>query len=110
MEEMLDIVIGMETDEVSAHDPMKDRLFPFRGQQAEDLIGRERDMQEESDGGVGFFLTEKLGQQHKLVVMDPDLVVGFQHRQDLFGKESVNLEVGIEIMGLVFYQIGKIME
>ena len=63
---------GLESDEIRREEALKEGLA--HGETAENLGGREGDVQEKSDGNVrGQFGrgTEEGGEEHKVVVVDP---------------------------------------
>ena len=68
---MADVVAGVEADVVGAEDPAQE-LAPRR-QQAVDLGGRERDVQEEADREVGpARCGARAGSEREVEVVDPD--------------------------------------
>ena len=70
--EVAEVGGGVEADQVGAEHALE-QLLPGR-QGAEQLFGRERDVQEEADPGVGEPAPEQAGHQQQLVVVDPDQV------------------------------------
>src|SRR5258707_14326259 len=101
---MLHIVISVEADEIGPHDTLQQRLLPFRRQQTEYLVGRKRDMQEKTDGSVRLFLPEQVRQQHKLVVMYPDLIIRLQQGRQRFCKLLIDLHIDVEEPALILAQ------
>ncbi len=63
---------GVEADEIGAEHSLEE-LLALR-QQAEDLGGGERDVEEEPDPRVGDQLAQEGREEHELVVVDPDEV------------------------------------
>src|SRR6266576_1882540 len=67
-------------------------------------------MEEEADGRLGPLHPQQMRQDHELVVMDPDLVVGPELRHQLLGEELVHLDIGIKVLTFVVGEGGEIVE
>ena len=94
LEEVLGVVVGMEPDEVSPEHPLQQRASPAVGHEAEQLIGREGDVQEEAHLQAGPAPPEHRRQQQEVVVVDPDDVVRSGLLQDGVAEHFVDELVG----------------
>ena len=83
----------LEADQVGAEQPLDDRRPPR--QLGEQLVGRERDVQEEADGEVGPLLAQQRRDQLQLVVVHPDDGVLGGDGGGALGEPLVDLHVGV---------------
>ena len=94
LEEVLGVVVGMKPDEIGPEHPLQQRAPPAVGQEAEQFIGREGDVQEEADLQAGPSPPEHRRQQQEVVVVDPDGVVRSGLLQDGVAEHFVDEFVG----------------
>src|SRR5512135_630348 len=73
-EEVLRVVERVKADHVRPQYSPKNGLPPGTGHQAEDLEGGKRDVQEESYLRFGNLPSDHAGQQHQVVVVNPDQI------------------------------------
>ena len=94
-EEMSGVVIRMEADQVTLQHAHKQLLS--HGQNSVYLARRERGVQEESNldilPGVADLLAQHLGEEHEMVVVDPDHVAVLHVFGHGLGEEAVHLLV-----------------
>ena len=83
----------LEADQVGAEQPLEDLAAPR--QLAEELGGRERDVQVEADAQVGPQVAQHLRHQLQLVVLDPDGGALGGHLGGLLGEAPVDRDVGV---------------
>ena len=99
VQEMLGVVVGVEPDQVRPQETLQDLPAPRLGQQAENLERGEGDVQEEPDRGRGLLLPQQLGEQHEVVVVNPDHVVGLHERRHGLTENAVDAPVmGVETL------------
>src|SRR6202012_3216385 len=110
LQEMLNIIVGMEADEVGAHDAMQQGLFPLGGQEAENLVRGERDVQEKTDRRFRSFLPQQMRKEHQLIIVYPHLVTRLQQRHDFFREKLVHLNISVKILAFIIGKVGKIMK
>ena len=67
-------------------------------------------MQEEADLGFGEFPANQFGQKHKLVIVNPYLVLGVGDLNDRIAKRAVDLLVSLPELLLIDCVQGEIME
>lgn len=92
-DEVAHVVVGVECDQIGSQHAPQD-LRPF-GQDAEEFVRREGDVVEITDAQRGTMFAQQSGQQHELVVLHPDDVVGFDPAENLFAEERVDFPVGL---------------
>ena len=88
----------MEADQVGAEHALQQPVA--RGQRAEQLLGRKRDVEEEPDPGSGQAFAQEAGEQEELVVVNPDHVAGPVVRGDHVGEGLVGLHVAVPMADL----------
>ena len=90
-DEVAHVVVRVEGDQVGAqHTPQQ--FGPF-GQNPEQFVAGERDVVEIADAERGHDLAEHAGQQHELVILHPDDVVGTDQVAHLLAEEPVDFAV-----------------
>ena len=67
-------------------------------EQSKHFEGREGDVEEEADAGIGKPVADQLGEEEQLVVVDPDDVVGTSVLEDGVGEALVDAPVGGELV------------
>lgn len=91
------VVVGMEPDEVAVKDAQQQ--FVSDGEDPVDLTAGEGRVEEEPDLdvdlGISDLLPEHLGQQHQVVIMDPNQVAVAHLFRDGFGEKPVGFFVGL---------------
>jgi hypothetical protein len=90
LEEVLGVVVGMKPDEIGPEHSLQERPAPAVGQEAEQFIGREGDVQEEADLQARPSRPKHRRQQQKVVVVDPDGVVRSGLLQDGVAEQFVD--------------------
>jgi hypothetical protein len=95
-EEVASVVVGVEADEIAVEQASEESLT--HGKNTVDLTARERSVEEKADTDVllggGDLLAEHLGEQHQVVIVDPDKVVILHILEDGLGEETVDFLVG----------------
>lgn len=90
------VVVCVEANQVALEDA-KQQLLANR-KDTVDLAAGERSMQEEANLdvllGVADFLAQHLGQQHQVVIVDPNEVAILDILDHLLGEQTVDLLVG----------------
>ena len=97
--EVLEVGVGLEGHEVRAQEAAQHLVAP--GQDAQQLRGREGDVQEEPDARLGGDVAEHARQQHQVVVVDPHRVPGLQVLEDRVAEAPVRGHVGRPQLGVV---------
>ncbi len=90
------VFVRLEADDIGTEEPLEDRLA--LGQDPEDLRWRERDVQEETAAHGRLRRPQQSGEEHELVVLDPDEIVGARPVDDRSGEPFVG--VSIRVPGL----------
>ena len=85
------VVADLEADVVGPEDAAQELLA--RGQQAVDLRGRERDVQEEADRQPRRPRAQHRGNEHEMEVVHPHARVGLAVLEDRLGEALVHLDV-----------------
>ena len=98
----------MEAGEVRPQHPRR-QLFP-PGVDAEHLVGGERRVEEEADAQRRPFGLEHRGDEHELVVVDPDQVAVGGVVQHLGGEPPVHLAVRVPPRGVVAEPAGQVVQ
>ena len=98
----------METDQVGPDDPLQQLAPP--GQQPEELVRWEGNVQKEANLRVGQLLADHAGQQHQLIVVDPDAVVWFDYLEQGVAEAPVDPHVGLPEILVVYRVVGEIVE
>ena len=80
------------------------------GQGAEQLLGGERDVEEEPDPGAGQPVAQEPGQEKQLVVVHPDQVAGAVVGRDHVGERLVRLDVALPVAHLERDLIQQVVE
>ena len=93
--EVLQVVMGVEGNRVGA-EQTREQLGPAR-QQPEHVRRREGSVEEEGDLGVRGCFTNEAGQQHQVIVVDPDQIARLEVFQHHVAKPLVGLDVGIPV-------------
>jgi hypothetical protein len=65
---------------------------------------------EEADARSGHGLAQHFGQQHQLIIMNPDEVVGFEVFEHHIAKAAVGIDVSLPVFGLEIEQRRKLMK
>src|SRR5690606_201834 len=74
LKKMLYVFVRMKSDEIRAQQTSDEFLLPLTVKQPENLVRRERYMQEESDCRVRQLFTYELGKEEKMIVVNPEYV------------------------------------
>src|SRR6266571_6080109 len=85
------VIVRVEPDQVGAEHATQEFAVPR--QETEDVVRRERDVQEESDPRVGNALPDHLRHEEQLVVVNPYDVIRAERMRDFVGKALVHLAV-----------------
>ncbi len=107
-QKVMGVIVGMKSHQVGAQKPTED-LFP-PGQKPEDFEGRKWDMKEKADGRPGQPLAKQGGQEHQMVIMDPDLIAGPDDFEGFAAEFLIDPLVGGPVTLVVDGVSGKIME
>ena len=97
-DEVAGVGLRVEADQRRAEDALEQ--VPARGQQAEELRRRERDVGEEPDRGAGHLAAHHLRHQHEVVVVDPDEIPGAVFADDRFREGAVDGPVRLPALDL----------
>ncbi len=95
VQEVARVAVDVEPDEVGREHAAKEVLVP--GEQAEHVVGREGDVEEEGHGGRHVHLAEERGHQHQVVVLHPDQIVGSDALGDRLGETLVHRSIGVPV-------------
>ena len=76
-----------------------EKFLPSR-QNRKDFRRGERDVQEETDSCIRQLFAKHSGQEHQVVVVNPDQVVRSVTLDRRISKESVRLDVGLPVFGV----------
>ncbi len=98
-QEILHVVVGVETHHIGPHDTVDDDIAPGRGQQPKYLERGKGNMEKEADFVFGKLLPDQVGQHHQLVVVNPDHVVGLDDVLHGFVKQQIGFLVRLEELG-----------
>ena len=105
--EILEVVVGLEADEIVMREPAHDLLMHRHG---EEHIGRRPgDVQEEADLVLEAHLAQFGGQRDQMVVVDPDDVVRLDQRRQPVGEEAVDAEIAGHFLAAIFGKIQPVM-
>jgi hypothetical protein len=107
-DEVVPVQPDVEGDGIGGQQAAEDLLAPW--QRAEDLRWRERDVQEEVDPAAKAELPQQAGDQHQVVVVDPDAGAFAGDREHDFGESSVDARVGPKVLGCEHGLPGKVVE
>ena len=106
--EMTQVRRGVEADEVGAEHALEHSVA--RGQGPEQLLGGERDVEEEPDARPRQPLAQEPGQEEELVVVDPDRVARPVVRRDHVGEGLVGLDVAVPVAHLQGDLVEQVVE
>ena len=98
-EEMANVAVGMEPNEVCSKEAGEDLSSP--GQVPEDFERGKGDVVEVTDLGIGKTFPEHLREEHQVVVVDPDGVVGPGHLHHGVAELLVHPLVNLPCLGVV---------
>ena len=96
-QECLDIVMGVESDEVQRQQPFQN--LAVLGKQTEDVEMGKRDVQEEAEVRVRQALPEAPRHQHEVVIVNPEDVAGSVDLKHFVAELFVGLLVGLPFGG-----------
>ena len=100
VEEVLRVAPHVEADEIAGEQGLEDLARP--GEQAEDVVGREGDVEEEGEVGAGAFVSHRDGCEHELIVVQPhEPVLGL--REGRLGEAPVDAPV---VLPLATVEVG----
>ncbi len=102
------MTVGLESDVVGAEDSQEELLAAR--QDAEDLRGRERYVEEEPDRYVGIRLSEEAREKHEVVVVNPDEISGPETTEHGVPKALVGLDVGLPASRGELQKRGELVE
>src|ERR1051326_984765 len=100
----------METDEVGAKKPFQYFRTPFAGKKPVDLECRERNVEKEPDRNPRQTLAHEAGQEHQVVIMNPEDVAGLHQFRQRIAKCLVDFPVLLPVLIVVSGVAGEIME
>ncbi len=98
----------MKADEVSAEETGEDLLSP--GQVPEYLVRREGDVVEIADLCIGQALPEHLGQEHQVIVVNPDDVAGLDHFHHGVAELLVHPLINVPCLRVVVHEVVEVVE
>ena len=98
-EEMAHVSVGMEADQIRAQQPVQYVFAP--DQLAENLIGRERNVQEKAHLRIRVRVFDQLWQKHQLIIVNPNNIARLDHRFDGLEELLVHRLVGFPGSGVV---------
>src|SRR3989442_11876126 len=99
------VVVGVEADQVGTEHALKDR--PVARQETEHIVRRERDVEEESDPGLGNPVADQARQEEEMVVVDPKLILWGEGLHDRVRELRVDGAVRLPFRGRVSRVRGK---
>lgn len=82
---------SLHADQIGSHHPLEYQLLCRNATQQ--LWRWERSVEEEADAGIRQTLAKHCGNQHEVVVVDPDGVAWLVALKDLVCKDAVDLQV-----------------
>jgi hypothetical protein len=106
--EVAEIGGGVEADQVGAEEALEELSAGREG--SEQLLGGERDVEEEPDPRLRQPAADQSRQQQELIVVDPDQVAGPVLRHHHLGELLVGLDVGVPVAGLEGDLVQEIVE
>src|SRR5437870_1845723 len=98
-------VVGMEADQVGPEHALKDRPVPR--QETEHSVRRERDVEEESDPGLGNPVADQAREEEEMVVVDPQLILWAEGLHDRVRELRVDGSIRLPFRGRVSRVRGK---
>ena len=75
-EKVLSVFVGMEADEVGTKETLDNFASQDVGQSSVQFERRKRNMQKEADGEGFKALAKHFGKKHKVIILDPDNIIG----------------------------------
>ena len=109
-EKIADKIVRVKADDTGTEQAFDDLLAPAAREHAENFPGGKRDVQEKADGHFWKFFAHQFWQQHQVVIVDPQDVIGPQRGDDGVGEGAIYLLVLLPITFFVPREGGKIME
>jgi hypothetical protein len=98
VEEVLGVARDVEAHQVAGQHPAQQLSIP--GKQAEDVVGREGNVEEERESRVRPVGADQVRGEHQLVVVDPHQVVALALGLDGVGEALVHALVCVEVLPL----------
>src|SRR3954454_3780247 len=96
MPEVLQVMMRMKADKVCAQEALQH--FLATRQDGKNVRSWKRDVKEESNGGFGKFLSKHIGQEHQVIVMNPDPVSWAIFIDDRMAESAVRFDVGFPVL------------
>ena len=78
--------------------------------QEENFVAREGDVEEESDPGVWKLLAHHAGNEHEMVIVDPDQVSRLVFSDDRLREFTIDLLVSLPVVAVELTVLLKVME
>jgi hypothetical protein len=88
---MLQMGVGLKGNQIRSQQAEQE-VFPIR-EYSENLGGWKRDVEKESDVGVGDRVPQQLRQEHQMVIVDPDEITGPNVPDDCVAELPVRLDI-----------------